>query len=58
MRFLIDFYALVADWARWAHAIAETWPDDPRHAVADEALIRDNVERADAVASAPDSTKT
>jgi PadR family transcriptional regulator, regulatory protein AphA len=58
VRFLIDFYALVADWARWAHAIAETWPDDPRHAVADKALIRDNVERADAVASSPDSIKT
>src|ERR671931_142145 len=34
VRFLIDFYALVADWARWAHTIVETWPDDPSKAVA------------------------
>jgi PadR family transcriptional regulator, regulatory protein AphA len=58
VRFLIDFYALVAGWSRWAHAIAETWPDDPRQAVADEALIRENVERADAAASAAGRTKT
>jgi DNA-binding PadR family transcriptional regulator len=57
VRFLIDFYALVADWARWAHAIVETWPDDPRHAVADEALTRENVERADAAASAHDAAQ-
>jgi PadR family transcriptional regulator, regulatory protein AphA len=57
VRFLIDFYALVADWARWAHAIVDTWPDDPRQAVADEATIRENVERADAAASAPDTPK-
>jgi hypothetical protein len=50
----IDFYALVADWARWAHAIVDTWPDDPRQAVGDESLIRDNVERADAAASVHD----
>ena len=54
VRFLIDFYALVADWSRWAHAIVETWPDDPRQAVPDEALFRENVERADAAASAHD----
>jgi PadR family transcriptional regulator AphA len=54
VRFLIDFYALVADWARWANDVVETWPDDPRDAVADEALIRDNIERADAAASEDD----
>ena len=52
VRFLIDFYALVADWARWAHTIVETWPDDPRHAVADEALVRENLDRADAATKA------
>ena len=52
VRFLIDFYALVADWARWAHAIVETWPDDPSQAIADEALLRENVERADAATEA------
>ena len=55
VRFLIDFYALVADWSRWAHAIVEGWPDDPRQAVADEALVRENVERADAAASPNDA---
>ena len=48
VRFLIDFYALVADWASWAQTIIETWPDDPRDAVADESLFRENIERADA----------
>lgn len=57
VRFLIDFYALVADWARWAHAIVDTWPDDPRQAVADEATIRENVERADAAASVHDPAR-
>jgi PadR family transcriptional regulator, regulatory protein AphA len=57
VRFLIDFYALVADWSRWAHAIVETWPDDPRQAVPDEALFRENVERADAAASAHDNAR-
>lgn len=52
VRFLIDFYALVADWARWARPIVEAWPDDPGEAVADEALLRENVERADAAARA------
>lgn len=55
VRFLIDFYALVADWSRWAHAIVANWPDDPRQAVADEALVRENVERADAAASPHDA---
>jgi PadR family transcriptional regulator AphA len=54
VRFLIDFYALVADWARWAQGIVvETWPDDPAQAVADEALFRENIERADAAATSP-----
>jgi DNA-binding MarR family transcriptional regulator len=52
VRFLIDFYALVADWARWAHAIVETWPEDPSQAQVDEELTRENVERADAAARA------
>ena len=52
VRFLIDFYALVADWARWAHTIIETWPDNPGQAAADDALVRENVARADAAASA------
>ena len=57
VRFLIDFYALVADWSRWAQAVVETWPDDPRHAVPDDALRRENLERADAAASAHDHAR-
>jgi DNA-binding PadR family transcriptional regulator len=53
VRFLIDFYALVADWSRWAQSIVETWPDNPADAAADERLLRENVERADAAATAP-----
>lgn len=56
VRFLIDFYALVADWARWAHGIVDTWPDNPREATADESLIRENLERADAAANSRDIT--
>jgi len=52
VRFLIDFYALVAEWARWAHAVVETWPDDPGRAIADEALERENQQRAEAAARA------
>ena len=51
VRFLIDFYALVGDWARWAHSIVETWPDDPRQASADGALTEENMRRAEEAAS-------
>ncbi|MEX2293847.1 MAG: hypothetical protein WD691_08690 [Acidimicrobiales bacterium] len=52
MRFLIDLYALVADWASWANTIVETWPDDPSQGLTDVDLVRENVARADAAASA------
>ena len=45
-RFITDFYLLVLDWARWAAAIVETWPDDPRHAVHDPQVIAETVGRA------------
>lgn len=57
VRFLIDFYALVADWSRWAHVIVEAWPDDPGQAGSDDFLARENVERADAAASADDNAE-
>jgi DNA-binding PadR family transcriptional regulator len=53
VRFLIDFYALVAEWARWARDVVDTWPDDPAQADVDEALLRENIERADAAANPP-----
>ena len=45
-RFITDFYLLVLDWARWAAAIVETWPDDPRQAAHDPQVIAETVERA------------
>jgi DNA-binding PadR family transcriptional regulator len=45
-RFITDFYLLVLDWARWAAAIVETWPDDPRQATHDPQVITETVERA------------
>lgn len=51
-RFITDFYALVGEWARWAGDIVETWPDDPRQATADPAVIEEIVRRAAAAANA------
>ena len=45
-RFITDFYLLVLDWACWAAAIVETWPDDPRQAAHDSQVIAETVERA------------
>jgi DNA-binding PadR family transcriptional regulator len=52
VRFLIDFYALVGNWASWAHGVVETWPDDPSKAVADNALLIENQRRAEAAEAA------
>ena len=45
-RFITDFYLLVLDWAQWAAAVVETWPDDPRRAAHDPRVIAETVERA------------
>ena len=45
-RFLTDFYLLVGQWAGWAAAIVETWPDDPRQAKPDPEVIAETVRRA------------
>jgi DNA-binding PadR family transcriptional regulator len=45
-RFLTDFYILVLDWARWAAAIVETWPDDPRQARHEPTALAETVGRA------------
>jgi len=45
-RFLTDFYLLVGQWASWASAIVETWPDDPGQARHDPAVIAETVLRA------------
>lgn len=49
-RFITDFYLLVLDWAQWASAIVETWPDDPRQAARDPRVIAETVARARRVA--------
>jgi len=45
-RFLTDFYLLVGDWAAWAAGIVATWPDDPRQASADPAVLTETLRRA------------
>jgi PadR family transcriptional regulator AphA len=46
-RFLTEFYRMVAEWADWATAIVERWPDDPRLAEPDVADMEETVRRAD-----------
>jgi hypothetical protein len=45
-RFLTDFYLLVADWADWAAGIVAAWPDDPRQASPDPAVLTETLRRA------------
>jgi hypothetical protein len=45
-RFLTDYYAMVARWARWATTVVEAWPDDPREAKADPRELEEVVRRA------------
>jgi DNA-binding PadR family transcriptional regulator len=45
-RFITDFYLLVQNWAGWAASIVETWPDDPRRADHDPAVLGVTVDRA------------
>jgi len=45
-RFLTDFYLLVGDWAAWAAGIAAAWPDDPRQATPDPAVIAETTRLA------------
>jgi hypothetical protein len=46
-RFLVDFYATVANWTEWAEGVMAAWPDDPRRAEADWALMKDLKSRAE-----------
>jgi DNA-binding PadR family transcriptional regulator len=46
-RFLTDFYAMVAEWADWATAMVEQWPEDLRQAKPDPAAMTDIVRRAE-----------
>lgn len=49
-RFLTDFCALVGDWAGWATAVVEGWPDRPRDAQADRPALEETGRRAAAAA--------
>jgi PadR family transcriptional regulator, regulatory protein AphA len=44
--FLTEHYRMVAEWARWARAVVETWPDDPAEATPDRAAMERVVARA------------
>jgi PadR family transcriptional regulator, regulatory protein AphA len=48
-RFLTDFYVMVARWTEWAMSIVDHWPDDPRHAVIDQAEQRAAVHLAESI---------
>jgi DNA-binding PadR family transcriptional regulator len=45
-RFLTEYYRMVAEWADWATAQVEAWPDDPKHATLDQQAMEDTVRRA------------
>jgi PadR family transcriptional regulator AphA len=45
-RFLVDFYAMVADWAEWATGVAGSWPERPQEAEPDWELMADIARRA------------
>jgi DNA-binding PadR family transcriptional regulator len=45
-RFLTEFYRTVHQWATWATTVAEHWPDDPSHAIADTADYAETIRRA------------
>jgi DNA-binding PadR family transcriptional regulator len=45
-RFLTDFYAMAASWARWASGVVERWPADPADAQVDQAALDETVEKA------------
>ena len=57
-RFITDFYLLVLDWARWAAAIVESWPDDPRQVAHDPQVIAETVGRARRAAGDGNHTPT
>jgi DNA-binding PadR family transcriptional regulator len=44
-RFITDFYLLVLDWAIWAAAIVDTWPDDPQQARHEPDVLTETVRR-------------
>jgi PadR family transcriptional regulator AphA len=54
-RFLTDYYAFVSQWAEWATAVVEAWPDDVTEAPFDLEVARDAVAVAERTAGAQSS---
>ena len=50
VRFLVDFYALVGQWARWATDVVTEWPDDPSAVDRDPELLLETQRRAEVAA--------
>jgi PadR family transcriptional regulator AphA len=48
-RFLTDFYAMVANWARWAIETVDGWPDDPAQAELDRDALAETVRIAESL---------
>lgn len=44
--FLTEFYRMVADWADWATAVVEQWPEDPAQAQPDRGVQEEVYRRA------------
>jgi hypothetical protein len=57
-RFMVNFYATVAEWADWASAVVATWPDDPKRAVPDWSMVEENVRRARRPESGPGKARS
>ncbi|MFG3498801.1 PadR family transcriptional regulator [Streptomyces sp. NPDC047928] len=45
-RFLTDFYRMTAEWAEWAAALVEEWPETPGEAAPDREQLAETVRRA------------
>ena len=55
--FLVDFYRMVAEWSDWATEQVARWPEDPRRAVAEPALLAEVGRRAEWGHSRPARTR-
>jgi PadR family transcriptional regulator, regulatory protein AphA len=55
-RFLTDFYLFLREWAQWASALVESWPDDPQQAKHDQDELAETVRRAGTGATSTDAS--
>ena len=51
VRFLTDFYVMVARWIEWASGTVDTWPDQVTDAAFDVVVAQESVELAEQVAA-------